>query len=83
MVDPQRLLRVATDAAAPAATRAGAALALAPAMGDDDRARLRVASETCADPRLRVALLRVAEGAPPEDVDEAVAAVATRQEGVR
>ena len=78
VVDPGRLLRVAIDAAAPAATRAGAALALAPAMGDDDRTRLRVASEACANPQLRVALLRVAEGAPPEDIDEAVAAVAMR-----
>ncbi len=75
-LDAERLLHVATDAATPAATRVGAALALSASITDDDRARLRIASEVCADPRLRVALRRVADGASPEEIDEAAAAVA-------
>ncbi len=75
-LDAGRLLQVATDPSAMAATRAGAALALAGGLGDDDRARLRLASEACADPHLRLALTRVAEGASRDAIDEAVTAVA-------
>lgn len=75
-VDVPRLLRVATDVAAPAATRAGAALAMARRLGDDERAQLRVASEACADPKLRVALRRVADGETQDAAESAVVEVA-------
>jgi hypothetical protein len=72
-VDTERLWRVVNDASAQPATRAGAALALSSAPDGETRARLRVASEACADPRLRLALGRVADGAADDDLEEALA----------
>jgi hypothetical protein len=72
-VDADRLWRMLSDAGAPPATRAGAAVALAGANDRETRARLRVASEACAEPRLRVALARVAEGAEDEEIEAALA----------
>jgi hypothetical protein len=71
-LDREHLWRVVDDAAAPPTTRAGAALALSE-LDQPGRARLRVAAEACAEPRLRVALTRVAEGAPDAEVEEALA----------
>jgi len=44
------------------ATRAAAAKALARTAGDDERARLRVAAERCAEPAVRIALHAIADG---------------------
>jgi hypothetical protein len=52
-----------------AASRVAAATALARTAGSVDRARLRVAAERCAEPRLRVELLEVAEVAEDEEQD--------------
>jgi hypothetical protein len=72
-VETERLWNVVGDASAAPATRAGAAVALATAAENDARARLRVASEACADPKLRTALVRVADGASDEALAEALA----------
>jgi hypothetical protein len=77
-VDEERLWRLLDDARAATATRAGAAAALLLASGAPDRNRLRVASDACADPRLRVALRRVAEATSDQEVDEALADVSAR-----
>jgi hypothetical protein len=74
-VDSERLWNVVTDASAAPATRAGAAVALASAPEGDARARLRVASEACADPRLRAALVRVADGASASSLADALASL--------
>ena len=71
-LDEERLWRVVDDAAASAGVRAGAAVALS-ALDPASRARLRVAAEACAEPRLRVALTRVAEGATDAELEEALA----------
>jgi hypothetical protein len=70
-LDRDRLWRVVDDAGAPPATRAGAALALSE-LDEPGRARLRIAAEACAEPKLRVALTCVAEGAPDAEVEEAL-----------
>jgi hypothetical protein len=48
-----------------AESRRAAAEALAKTSDDSERARLRVAAEHCADPRVRVALAELAEPPPP------------------
>jgi hypothetical protein len=73
-LDEQALWRVLEDASAPSATRAGAALALA-SVDESSAMRLRVAADACAEPRLRVALTRVAEGAEDAELQEALAAL--------
>jgi hypothetical protein len=73
-LDEEALWRVVEDAAAPSATRAGAALALA-TVDEASHGRLRVAADACAEPRLRVALTRVAEGAGDTELEEALAAL--------
>ena len=50
------LWRIVEDAAASPIARAGAALALRADLGAEGRARLRVAADTCAENKLRVAL---------------------------
>jgi hypothetical protein len=70
-LDEERLWRVLDDATAPPGTRAGAALALS-ALDQASRTRLRVSAEACAEPRLRVALTRVAEGASDGELEEAL-----------
>jgi hypothetical protein len=72
-VETERLWDVVGDASAAPATRVGAAVALASAPDGDARARLRVASEGCADPKLRTALVRVADGATDEALADALA----------
>lgn len=67
---------VESHGAAPLA-RAAAAVALEPELGEPDRTRLRVAAATTAQPRLRVALDRVADGAADEAILEALAELET------
>jgi len=74
-IDTERLWLVVGDVTAPAEARAGAAVALSPVLDADLRRQLRITSDTCAEPKLRVALRKVAEGAEERDVDEAVAAL--------
>jgi hypothetical protein len=71
-IDAERLWRVVADPGAPPATRAGAAIALSRTMDGDTRTRLRVAADACADPKLRVALGCVAEGATDAELVEAL-----------
>lgn len=58
----------------PAERRVGAAPALSGADDDDTRERLRVAADTCASPRLRVALDVIAAAAPDDEAIEAALA---------
>jgi hypothetical protein len=78
-VDSERLWRLLDDPAAAPASRAGAALALS-SIDAASRTRLRVAAEACAEPRLRVALSRVADGAPDDALEEALAPLAAAAE---
>ena len=71
-LDEDRLWSLVDDAAAQPATRAGAAIALS-TLDEPSRIRLRVAAEACAEPKLRVALTRVAEGASDVELEEALA----------
>jgi hypothetical protein len=68
VLDADRLWRVVDDPSMVASTRAGAAMALA-AIDDEARAKLRVTAEACADPKLRVALGQVADGAAEEEME--------------
>ena len=70
-LDEERLWRVVDDATAPAGMRAGAAMALS-ALDQASRTRLRVSAEACAEPKLRVALTRVADGATDAELEEAL-----------
>lgn len=71
----EALLEIVEDGAAPAAHRAAAAIALTGG-GPEARARVRVASDTTAAPKLRVAL----EAALDEHDDEALAEALRRLE---
>ena len=59
-VPVERLWRVVEDPRADREARTGAAIALAPALHDDERARLRAVADGCAEPRLRIALATAA-----------------------
>jgi hypothetical protein len=65
----EQLWALVSDPAKDAPTRAGAAFALRSGIDPAGRVRLRRVAETCAEPRLRVALDAVA--APEEDLEEA------------
>jgi hypothetical protein len=69
-LDADRLWRLLLDSTASPATRAGAAIAVS--HDEAARARLRVAAEACVEPRLRVALDRVAQGAGDAELEEAL-----------
>jgi hypothetical protein len=71
---PERLWRVVEDPRADRAARTGAALALAPALDEPGRDRLRAAASSCAEPRLRVALSTAATDAGARGRDEDLAA---------
>jgi hypothetical protein len=71
-VDADRLWRVVGDASVTAATRAGAALALASAPDQETLRRLRIAADSCVDPPLRVALSLLAERADDFELTEAL-----------
>ncbi len=66
-VDPDELRAIVEDPAAPAEARVGAAVVLASPHAVEERSRIGVASEACAEPRLRVALRRIAEGSEGEE----------------
>lgn len=73
-VSPDRLLRIAADPSASATARASAAIAFAPVMTPGDRAKLRIATEATASPKLRFALERAASAdASDEELAEALA----------
>ena len=70
-VGPLELAALTADASAPADVRVGAAVALSVLPNDNpERARVRVAIDTAANPVLRVALERALDG----EVDEALLA---------
>ena len=69
------LWRVALDPSEPAEHRIGAGLALRSSLDDDGRARLRVAAEAAASPKVRIGL----ESAANETDDDAVAEVLQRR----
>lgn len=69
-----QLLEVLESAAAPAERRLGAAISLAAARDEGVRRRIRVAAEASANPRVRIALASVADGALDGGaIDEAIA----------
>jgi len=63
--------------------RRAAAAALAASFDGDDRARLRIAAEHCADPAARAALLRIAEGVAEAELEEDEEAEEPRPTGTR
>jgi hypothetical protein len=72
----ERLRTIVENVDADAVSRAAAAVALAPRATPEDRARIRVAAATTADPRLRIALERsIDEQAEEEALTEALAAL--------
>lgn len=69
------LVAVLENPGAPAERRIGAALALSARPDNQDRARIRVAAEACANPRMRIALEQVArDELEDEAIEEALAA---------
>ena len=75
-----QLLAVLESAAAPAERRLAAAVSLSVAGDTEIAARIRVAAQACARPRVRVALTGVAEG---EIDDAAIAAALAEDEASR
>ena len=71
----EQLWRIIEAPSGAAEARAAAAVALSQQLDDAGRARLRVAAERCAAPRLRVALETVAERGDDRAVDDALAQV--------
>jgi hypothetical protein len=73
---PERLQRIVEDPREREATRASAAIALGPVLDADGRARLRIAAETSASPKLRAALERASdEDAELAALEEALASL--------
>lgn len=70
-VVPDRLWSLVEDATTDASTRVAAAVALAPTLDDEGRARVRVAAAATASPKLRVAL----EAAARDDADAVAGAL--------
>jgi hypothetical protein len=69
-----QLFEVLESAASPVEHRLGAALSLSAAGDANVHARIRVAAEACANPRVRIALAKVADGGIDEGaIDEAIA----------
>jgi|GEM_PF-1591375 len=69
------LLRVVEDGAASAVDRASAAVAVLAAADPEAKRRVRVAADTTASPKLRVALTRIAESSGTDDDAEVAAAL--------
>jgi hypothetical protein len=59
--------RIVCDPSADATARAGAAAVLRPQLDDAGRERLRIAAETCAEPKLRAALEAAADADAEDD----------------
>ena len=69
-----QLFEVLESAASPAEHRLGAALSLSAAGDAKVHEKIRVAAEACANPRVRIALAKVADGGiDDEAIDEAIA----------
>lgn len=68
---------IVSDGSAAPTARAGAAIALRSQLDDDGRARLRIAAETCASPKLRIAL----QSAVEEDDDRLTESLIGLDEG--
>ena len=81
VIPPERLWRVVEDARADRVVRTGAAIALAPGLGEVERARLRAVAAGCAEPRLRMALRTAATEATSRDEALAEALDALESEG--
>lgn len=81
-LDAATLLRIAEDARMPGETRVAAAIALGPELDDDKRKRLRVAADTAAMPKLRVAL-EAASAGEDEELADALAELETEAEARR
>lgn len=79
-IDDGQLWDIVEDATAKATARAAAATLLAKGAHAPDRARLRIASEASASPRLRVVLDEAARGATDEEIAAALAEVADEDE---
>jgi hypothetical protein len=74
-IPKDRLLRVVEDPSLGSSARAAAAVALRADLDDDARARLRVVGESTAEPRLRVAIEKAANGADRSELEAALAEV--------
>jgi hypothetical protein len=81
VIPPDRLWRVVEDARADRMARTGAAIALAPGLGEGGRARLKAVAAGCAEPRLRLALRTAATEADVPDEALAEALDALESEG--
>ncbi len=69
-----QLFEVLESAASPAEHRLGAALSLSAAGDANVQERIRVAADACANPRVRIALAKVADGGIDDGaIDEAIA----------
>jgi hypothetical protein len=78
-IDPDRLWTIVEDPSAAPAARAGAAAALASSASKQERSRIRIAAETIAEPRLRIAVEKAADEATSEaELAEALAEVEQR-----
>jgi hypothetical protein len=75
-VPPSELWRIVLDPSSVAGVRAGAAVALRRSLDDEGRARMRVAADESASPKIRVMLEAVASGAEERAIEEALAACA-------
>ena len=78
----EELWEVLEAPAADAAARTRAAAALAVGSGGEDRARLRVAAEHCAEPATRAALLRIVEAEGEAEAEAAREAEAVEARGM-
>jgi hypothetical protein len=74
-VPDDQLWRVLEDARTEPNVRLGAALALRPRLNAEGLARLRVASETCMQPKLRVAFEALDGGGEEEELERALSGV--------
>jgi hypothetical protein len=75
---PERFWRVVEDPGADATSRIGAAVALSPSLDEAGKERMLAASETCVEPRVRIALATTAtteEGSSDEDLAAALDAI--------
>jgi hypothetical protein len=71
----ERLFRIVEDPSSAPPDRAAAAIALAPDLDDEGRARLRGAASATAGSRLRIAIEAAADAAPEDDVQAALEAL--------
>lgn len=77
------LARVLARADATAEDRIGAAIALKATHPEEAKERVRIAAQTCADPKVRIALERVADGTEEDAAIEEALAGAPRRAALR